>query len=233
MKNFFGKLKSFTRNQRLIQKDIYSNQLMINLSSMGKYFPVSGSSLNMHSLATMINDVVINDRKQIVEFGAGLSTLYVARLIHSLNLETRVISIDDNQGWLDLMKDRLEDEGLSPYVQFVFGPLAPCSHAKQGLEWYDEQAVIKALQDCSTPVDSVLVDGPMAFEKSKGLARYPALPVANPFLNDQYAIFLDDMHRDGEQAIIKEWSKLNQLEFRKVNPVFSLAQRGEGFNPVV
>ncbi len=233
MKRFFGKLKSFTRNQRLLQKDIYSNQLMINLASMGKYFPVTGSSLNMHSLATILNDVVVNQRKQIVEFGAGLSTLYFARLIHSLNLETRLISVDDNQGWLDLMKHRLEDENLSEYVQFVFGPLKPCTHAKNKLHWYDENAVTEALSNCPRKLDSVLVDGPMAYEKSKGLARYPALPVVSPYLDEKCAIFLDDMHREGEQTICKEWSKQHQIEFRKVNPVFSLGQRGQGYNPVV
>ena len=229
--NIVARIKSFTRKQRQLLKDIHARQVLADLVGEPNYFPATGSSLNSHSLATVINDLIINDRKCMIEFGAGISTLYVARLIRQKSLNLQLISVDDNSKWLEIMKSHLAEESLSDLVQFVHAPLAKSTHSLDSLLWYDEVAIEDVIGSTSK-FDVVLVDGPMAWQKKTELARYPAIPFMNGRLSDRCVVFLDDSYRKGEQQVLKRWAQEFKLAFVNVNPVFSMANRGKSFNPV-
>ncbi len=130
------------------------------------------------------------------------------------------------------MKERLADEGLEDRVTFVYAPLTECKHAKNGLKWYDEDA-INAQTSSVSHFDMVLVDGPMAFRKSISLSRYPAVPYLLPRLADQYAVFLDDSNRSGEKQIAQWWKAELDAKETAVNSNFVMLSKGDSFNPVI
>ena len=226
------RLRSYLKRQQLKLDDIHAGVLLNSVLSQGKYFPTTGSSINLHSVATVVNDVIINGRQSVIEFGAGLSTLCLARVVRDFDLDTTIVSVDDNEAWLDLMSQRLKDEGLEERVSFVFATLKECEHAKNNLKWYDQAAISSATDSIST-FDVVLVDGPMAWDRTRQLSRYPAVPFIMPKLSQSYAVYLDDLHRNGEQKILKWWETELGASCVKVNSQFSMLSKGDSFNPVV
>jgi len=228
----FSKLKR-KLNQVLLQtKDIHAAALLHQLTAQGNYFPLTGSSLNMHSMATVVNDIIINRRQSVIEFGAGFSTLCLARLVRDFGISTTIVSIDDNQQWTQLMQERLADEDLQDRVVFVYAPLTECEHSKNRLKWYD-MAEINRQTESIPEYDVVLVDGPMAWDKPRALSRYPAVPFVRSKLADQYAVYLDDVHRKGEQEIASLWQAELGATKTKVNSNFVMFHEGDFFNPVV
>jgi hypothetical protein len=232
MINLAKRLRRYLRRQKLKLEDIHAGVLLNSILSQGKYFPTTGSSINLHSIATVVNDVIINRRQSIVEFGAGLSTLCFARVARDFDLNISIVSVDDNEAWLELMKQRLREENLEDRVTFVLAPLTDCPQAKDGLQWYDQQAILQIIQSVPA-VDVLLVDGPMAYDRARELSRYPAVPFIKPYLSDCYSIFLDDLHRNGEQQIARWWELELDAKITKVNSQFWLLGNGDSFNPVV
>ena len=228
----YKKIRKFIDRQRLKHDDVHAGILLDSILSQGKYFPTTGSSLNLHSLAAVLNDIIINRRESIIEFGAGLSTLCFARLVRDLDLPTTIVAVDDNEQWLQLMKERLADEGLENKVVFIYAPLAKCQYAKNGLDWYNE-ASIESATELIPSFDVVLVDGPMAWNKPRALSRYPAVPFVKSRLAESYAIFLDDTHRDGERKIASWWETELGAKRMKVNSNFVMLSKGNYFNPIV
>jgi hypothetical protein len=66
---------------RYRDNDLLAMSLMHNLIHSGKYLPFTQFSLSPYALATVMNDVVVNRRQRILEFGTGISTILTARLI--------------------------------------------------------------------------------------------------------------------------------------------------------
>ena len=232
MIRFTNIVRRYIERQKLKLDDVHAGILLNRTLSQGKYFPTTGSSLNLHSVATVVNDVIVNRRQCVIEFGAGLSTLCFARLVRDFDLNTKIVSVDDNEAWLQIMKERLVDEGLQDRVNLVFAPLASCEHAKNSLLWYDQAAINSATESLQS-FDVVLVDGPMAYDRPRALSRYPAVPFLAPRLSPGYAIFLDDMHRDGEKEIAKSWQSELGAKRTVVNSNFVMLSKGNFFNPVV
>ena len=228
----YHRIRNYVERQKLKQNDIHAGILLDNILSQGKYFPAAGSAINLHSIAAVVNDVIINRRESVIEFGAGLSTLCFARMVRDFDLSTTIVAVEDNEQWLQLMRERLAAEGLEDKVLFAHAPLSKCLHAKNGLDWYDTASIESATQ--SIPFfDSVLVDGPMAWDKPRALSRYPAVPFIKPKLGKSYAIFLDDTHRDGERQIADWWANELGAKKTKVNSNFLMLNKGEYFNPII
>lgn len=191
------------------------------------YLPWPGSAIAPSSLCTILNEIQINNRKTIVEFGSGISTLYIAKVLERTG--GHIVSIENDSGWSAIIKEWIDTAGLSNQVTLVDAPLAPCSISDHNLEWYQEDTVVSALSDLT--IDCVLVDGPPAYEKGKELARYPALPMTYKKLSDNCVVFLDDIHRVGEKEVIKKWATYSGIKFNQHLRSDSLARgvRGSAF----
>jgi predicted O-methyltransferase YrrM len=177
----------------------------------------------------ILNEIIVNERRNVVEFGSGISTLYIARILSEQG--GRLITIEDNAEWAALVERMLEREGLRDVVTLVRAPLKPCSFSVNGLEWYNEKAVEDALGDVK--IDMVLVDGPPAYEKGKELSRYPAFRAVVPHLNERCAIILDDIDRPGERQALARWQAQADFDLDvdvQVIPNFALCRRGPCFN---
>jgi len=198
------------------------------LSRLGiDYLPWSRSALRPAALASVLNDVIVNRRKRVVELGAGISTIYLAKVLARTG--GQLISVDHNQEWLGIVEDLLKSHDLFDSVQLVEAPLTPIRNSPTSLAWYDTNAVVGAIGE--SEVDLVLIDGPLAHDEARQLARYPAFPVLREKLSSRCALMLDDADRTGEREIIKRWQALPDFDYtvRYTQHGLAVLTRGEAY----
>lgn len=199
------------------------------LSRLGlAYTPWTASALRPAAVALLVNEVLINRRRTVVEFGAGISTLHLAKALAGTG--GQLISIEDDPGWAEVVGELLSQHGLDDAVRIVVAPLAPCRHACDGLGWYAGPIITAALAGLS--IDMVVVDGPKAFEPGKALARYPAWLAVRDHLAPACLLALDDFERAGEQAVLALWQALPgfDLAVTASHTGLALCSRGPAFH---
>jgi hypothetical protein len=205
--------------------------LLDKLLKEGPYFPVASPTLNMFSLLQVVNDAVVNRRKCYVEFGAGISTLVMARLKRLNNLNLQVVVVESDKEWLNLVQGFLKEEGLEPLVELVYAPLLESEvYYKNKTRWYDSKAIYAALEGKPAP-DLVLVDGPFAYNQELQFARYPAWDCLKAKMSDSFTFFLDDINRAGEKEILEKWAQDSGLEKTILSSTFGLIHKNLGFYP--
>jgi hypothetical protein len=209
---------------RYRDNDLLAMSLMHNLIHSGKYLPFTQFSLSPYALATVMNDVVVNRRQNILEFGAGISTILTARLIRKNGLTASITSVEHDADWLKVVKDSLAEEGLLEYVTFVEAPLAQKFCFGHSLPWYDTDILDASLKG---KYDLVLVDGPPTLNK---LNRYPALPYLHKRLSDRFSFYLDDAGRDGEQGVLRRWESEYGISFKVFEHTIAQGSKGALFN---
>lgn len=204
-------INNSNRINRLFAEDNLSINYLSALIDGYPYIPFSGSSLRPFCLNHIINDIVINNRKQIIEFGSGISTIFIGRLIKKNNLNATLLSVEHDPEWFKQLSKMLSKEKLEDVVKICYAPLKKCSLAVDENEWYDISIIDSVIEN--KLFDMVIIDGPPAWMKDKSRARYPAVPYMVDKLNKNYAIYLDDAIRQGEQAIIALWEQENTIKF--------------------
>ena len=164
--------------------------------------PWTAWTMHPSAILTVVSDILINGRSMVVECGAGLSTLYIAK---ALSMQGgRLISFESDLAWEERIGRQIEEFGLGASVELVHAELSEWRFQERQYLWYTEKLVRENLES-APPVDLLVVDGP-----SRSVcrhARYPAVPVIRPYLNDKYAIILDDIHRREEREVVDLWRK--------------------------
>ncbi len=209
---------------RYRDNDLLAMSLMHNLIHSGKYLPFTQFSLSPYALATVMNDIVVNRRQSILEFGAGISTILTARLIRQNGLTATITSVEHDGGWLRVVQDSLAEEGLLAYVTFVEAPLAQKFCFGHALPWYDTDILDASLKG---KYDLVLVDGPPSADK---LNRYPALPYLHKRLSERFSFYLDDASREGEMCVLRRWESEYAIPFKVLEHTIALGSQGNLFN---
>ena len=194
---------------RLDRRDIIAMQALAPLSST--YLPWSQSAMRPSSVAAVLNEIVIHQRRTIVELGSGVSSCYIARLLR--NRDGHLWTVEHDEKWADLVEQLLAAEGLSDRVTVVRAALAPLAAAwpDEDSSWYEREILRDSFADLS--IDLLVVDGPPAYQVGKGHSRYPAALFFAPMLADDYAVILDDAHRPGEQDILDRWEEQLDITF--------------------
>lgn len=215
-----GKLK--TEIQRFfdvrMEFILKKQQLSFDYMQLSKLFreehfmPLSKWSLSPSVILHVLNDIFINNRKNIIEFGSGASSLYIAKLIKLYKLKTTFYSVESNNEWIEKLKQQLDFHELLDYVHFIHAPITPVqenlSYPGQN-SWYDVDA-ISALLDLQSNFDLVLVDGPVGADSK--FSRFSAIPFLKENLAEDYSIFLDDTNRYAEKHIINSWKNILECE---------------------
>lgn len=225
-------LNSFQQQQKLTEQklnDVFALQLMQGLFDQGCQLPVSSSSLKLHSIALIVNDIILNNRRKIVEFGSGISTVIFCRLFLRNDIKTHLYTVEENLEWITALKNILKQEGLLRYVTFIHAPLEASANTLEGTLWFSEASLDEVMSQLSG-VDLVLVDGPSAWKKELSLSRYPAMAYLYEKLADNYSFYLDDIDREGEQRIIKLWEDKWGLRFKPISYSLAVAQKGRALN---
>lgn len=211
-------------------REIDNNNAAIRLSPLltkGQYLPFTTSSLDFHSLAIILNDIVINNRKTILEFGSGASTVLMARLLNANGYkDKKIISIEHDKEWSKTVTNLLDYEGVGQYVKLINAPLVKCNLSLMGNKWYDLN-VLK--ENIPIEIDTCIIDGPPAWFDQIKFARYPALGFVSEYLRDNSIVFIDDANRDGEKKMIES---CKNIPFKKVyfSSSFVGLVRGNFFN---
>src|SRR5574337_237471 len=201
-------------NQKINLKldDIYCLNLLQPLVGNYPFLPMTGGSLRPFCLVHLLNDLLINQRKSIIEFGSGISTILIGRLIQRQRLRTQVISIEHEKKWTAELRKVIKKEQLDKFVTVINAPLVKCKLHPDNNYWYDLNVLDNHIEK-RKKFDMVIIDGPPAWQQGKELARYPALPYLKNKLSERVAIYLDDANRNGEQTILHMWQKKYSINF--------------------
>jgi hypothetical protein len=209
--------------------DTYALQLL--LRNDRAYLPWTSSAVRPGAIACVLNDIFINKRETIVEFGSGISTLLISQsldpAIHKL------ISFEHDLEWAKSVSNSIKSAGLQQVCEVIHAPLEDCDQSLDGSHWYDIAVVHNTLS--SLQPDTVLCDGPVANTPGSTMARYPAIPVISQYLGDRFSIYLDDINRRGERDIAAKWGSLLGISFRNqlVRGSFSVGTKGDHFNSLI
>ena len=178
------------------------------LFSDGFFMPLTSWSISPAEVLHICNDIEVNDRRSIIEFGSGYSTLCMARVLQISGRRAKLYSVESDASWFESMKAALDRNGLDEHVELIFAPVvdAPAGISMaEGARWYDSKILDTALKNAD-PIDLAVVDGP--FGSVSAHARYPAVPFLKNRLADRFAIFLDDASRPHERQISERWQAL-------------------------
>lgn len=113
-------MQRFGVNPRL-HLDALALQVLALLSST--YIPWTEMSMRPSGVVTLLNDIVINNRKRIVECGGGVSTLYMARLLTSRG--GHLFTIEEDRHWSEMLGAMLDEQGLHDQLSIIVAPMAP------------------------------------------------------------------------------------------------------------
>jgi hypothetical protein len=214
------------RMLKLEHDDIYSLNLLQPLLC-GSYLPFTGSSLRPFCLVHILNDIIVNRRQTILEFGAGISTIMIGRLIKRNGLPAKLVSVEHDPKWIGAMRSYIVREELEDVVEIIHAPLTACHLSTHFNLWYDTSVLDYELADS---YDMVIIDGPPAWEENKQEARFPALPYIFDRLSGHSSVYLDDANRAGERSIIERWEEDYGLEFSLAGKTLAYATIGHSFH---
>ena len=192
--------KSLARLGQLAVDAEDSKALQALASLPGPFLPWSGSSMRPAAIVAILSDVLVNERRTIVECGSGNSTVFTARLLTQLGDGGHVHSLDDHADWATVTQRALEREGLQSLASVVHAPLMN--------GWYDRARMPEV-----SGIDLLVVDGPPAYERETARSREPALEVFWERLAPGATIVLDDSWREGEQQVISAWEQRYGIKF--------------------
>jgi len=162
------------------------------------YLPWTGSAMRPGGLRLCLNEVIVNDRRLVIELGTGVSTVILARVLAARG--GRLISVDHDSSWQQIV---LGECGASAAaVSCIHAPLRPVECEKAMYHWYDADVIVEALG--SQRADLLIVDGPIG--SAGNMSRYPALPLLRSHLSIDAAVILDDIDRPDEHRIADAWA---------------------------
>jgi hypothetical protein len=171
----------------------------------------------------LIDSLESNHYDLIIEFGSGVSTALMARVLANKSNKSSNESPSEFIAFEHLEKYHQKTLGilkklhLSKYVNLALAPLTSYNtHGQIEYPFYDCDEYLKAISskfDSSHVKIFVFVDGPPA--STGKYARYPAMPaILNHFPESQIDLLLDDYIRDDEKEIVAMWKK--ELEDRSI-----------------
>jgi predicted O-methyltransferase YrrM len=212
-------------------KNVLSENILSQYINGYRYLPISNSALDFYTINMIINDIAINNRKHIIEFGSGISTIIIARFLKREKKIAHIYSVDNNLNWHNSLLQIIKEEELTEYITLLHAELCDSNISLNKLLWFNT----KIIQDSigNNLFDMIIIDGPEAHNQELALARYPALIFIYGYLNKNYSIFLDDANRVGEMKIIKLWEKAYKIQFKKISKTLAVCLNGESFNFVL
>lgn len=225
-KNKIKKILASENSKKLC--DSMALQKLVTLSN--SYIPWTSSSIRPSAIVKILNDILINKRKYIIEFGSGISTLYIAKLLK--NNGGYLYSVEHDKNWILVVKDILKKEGVEDVVVFAHAPMGKSTYSLNDLEWYDKKSL--DVLSTSKKFDLILIDGPMAYTEKLMLSRYPAVPflMEKDKISKNSTIILDDINRSGEEAIVKKWEQEYGFKFTRLynDAGIAIAVNGNSYN---
>jgi predicted O-methyltransferase YrrM len=215
--------------QNPIVDDLYSFTIINEILKKGSYLPFTEKSFRPFCLAYILNEIIINQRRNIIEFGCGVSTILIARFLKLEGLNVRFTSVEDNEGWFEFIKQRLTKEGLEKTITLIHAPVTQINSNSFKTSWYSPEVVADGLKTKEDKYDFIIVDGPASYSKEIQYNRYFALPFLKDLLSDRCVILLDDAHRKGEREVLAKWANEFNIAFSIYSKTLAVGYKGSYF----
>ena len=202
--NHFIKLQS-EANRSL--NDIQYEQLAALLQMQNLIRPrlplpsMRGGAASPDLLLALYREIVINRPSLVVECGAGVSTIWIGYILEQLG-KGKLISIEHDPTWAERVGKWVQQHQLNQTIEIVKSELKEVLVKDQVMRWYDLDPILHHLDH---PIDFLFIDGPVGVSDPK--ARFPAIPLLQPYLSVSCIIMLDDACRFGEQQAVFAWEK--------------------------
>ena len=181
--------------------------------------------MNVYGLIFLKRELILNKRKNILEFGSGLSTIFLALVIKRMKLEATITTIESDSDWVSIIEEKIFFYHLEDIITIVYAPLVDSQEEVNDQKWYNPEIILNVIKDKGL-FDMVVIDGPPAFYDEIKLSRYNALPFIQKFLGDSYTIFLDDAIRPGEKRIMELWKENLQVHFLVYEHQIAVSRKG-------
>lgn len=186
-------------------------------------------SMNVYGLAFIKNEIVLNKRVNLLEFGSGLSTIFMAMVVKKYGIDAKVTSVESDIAWADRINGCASRMQLSSIVNIIHAPLIKDSSVGLNNQWYD-QTILSEKIIALSGFDMVVIDGPPAYRDDIALSRFMAVPFIMKFLGPNFSIFLDDADRSGEMRVLEMWKQQFNLVFNIYNRRTALCRSGVFIN---
>ena len=182
--------------------DLHAWQVLRPLLDAGGYLPWTEGALRPAALALVCNEIVLADRRRLVELGSGVSTIVLARLMRERG--GHLTSLEHDPGWAGVVGAQIEQEELGDFARLVEAPLEAHPLALGDAPWYAASALGRLP---SGGIELLLVDGPPGYTAGTEHSRYPAFPALADRLAPGALVMLDDAEREGEREILERWQR--------------------------
>lgn len=194
-----------------VPEDLHAWQVLRPLLDAGPYLPWNSGAMRPGGLVEVCNEIVLGDRRRVLELGSGASTLLLARLLAQRGGTLEAVEHDER--WAAWVTAQLARESLDAIAGVTHAALEPSPHATGDLHWYAADPVASVLD--RGPFDLLIVDGPPAHEQGQELARFPALGAVTDALTPDAVVILDDIVRPGERAVLDRWEAETPFRFAR------------------
>ncbi|MFI5490958.1 class I SAM-dependent methyltransferase [Actinoplanes sp. NPDC051859] len=200
------------------------------------YIPWTSWSMRPSAVASVVNDVMLRQRRTVVELGAGSSTLVLARAVQLT--EGTLVSIEHDAGFAAALNRQLRAAGLADRAAVHHVPLTPfpAADAPSGgrsapTTWYDVEGLRSVTPE---GIDLLIVDGPPAGDLGDVLVREPAVRVLRDRFATSYSVFLDDAEREPERETLALWEQQLGIPFLIVDRLtLGVGSTDGGFTPTL
>lgn len=191
----------FRKNQdQLLKKTISASchSYLTNHLSGGLVLPYNIWSISPPAMMLIVNHILINNVKTIVEFGSGISTIFLHNLSEKNKLGLNIISVDHDANWQGIIRDKYG----AGSVNFVHCPLSTAmSFEGNAYQWYD---VSKLAFIEKNNVDFVIIDGPIGnkspYERAGAFEFFKA-----ELSRESFSCFLDDTNQGDLRAVMASY----------------------------
>jgi predicted O-methyltransferase YrrM len=145
----------------------------------------------------------------IVECGSGTSTVFMAYLLQQYGVSGRVTALDHLDQYASRSRQLIKEHECTEYAQVVTAPLESLDVNGDKQPWYG----VDFEQFAPQSIDLLLVDGPPA--NTGPQARYPAVPLLQPYLAEDCLIIMDDGKRASERQTAHQWTELLDADLER------------------
>lgn len=195
---------------------------LVKLSSLNTgYVPWTSSSMRPEAVVHILNEIVVNNKRQILELGMGVTTTCIAALIKG-GFDTHLLSVDHDIAWIEICQKQLQSRNLaSPNHSLIHAPIIEDASFGYSAPWYDIRPIL-SIPGFSP--DLLIIDGPPAWKKEIEHARIPAFMALARRLSGNATVFIDDFTRVGEAIL---------LDMFESDPEWVLIAKDEGANVAI
>ena len=178
-------------------------QGLVQLERFNDAYPLpfgGGWALTADAAVVLVREIALSRPRIIVEFGSGVSTLLIGRILKEAG-HGRLYSLDHDAHWAEQTRRHVRASGLEDYVRVLDAPLTKQRVGDGEYSWYDVPDEVREVDQ----IDLLVVDGPPQAIDPQGLPRYPALPTFYAQLSPAASVYVDDAGRPRETEMVQRW----------------------------